>query len=84
MSDREAGDRDGGGSRIATNRAAVAIAIGSLLIAVVIGVLARRGLLGSVGVRGIAVDALPFYLLFLLLAVWLVVWSWRRLVSLLQ
>ncbi|QCS43987.1 hypothetical protein [Natrinema versiforme] len=84
MSDRNTANRDDEGSRIATNRAAAAIAVGSLLVAGAIALLARRGLLEFLVARGVAVDALPFYLLFVALLLWLVVWSWGRLMSLLQ
>ncbi|WP_222920254.1 hypothetical protein [Natrinema sp. SYSU A 869] len=86
MGDRNTADRDSKGSRIATNRAAVAIAVSSLLIAAVITLLSQWGLLDPLieflVARGVAVDALPMYLLFALLLCWLVVWSWRRMVSL--
>lgn len=84
MSDRNTANRDGEGSWIATNRAAAAIVVGSLLVAGAIALLARRGLLEFLVVPGVAVDALPFYLLFVGLLVWLVVWSWGRLMSLLR
>lgn len=84
MSDRNTASRDGEGSRIATNRAAAAIAVGSLLVAGAIALLARRNLLEALVARGIAIDALPMYLLVVALVLWLVIWSWSRLMSLLQ
>ncbi|QLK24807.1 hypothetical protein HYG81_11865 [Natrinema zhouii] len=84
MNDQRTADRDGEGSRIATNRTAVAIAASSLLIAAMGVLLARRGLLEAIVARGVAVDMLPLYLLFVLLAVWLVIWSWGRLLTLFQ
>lgn len=88
MSDQNGTERDGEGSRIATNRTAVAIAVGSLVVAAVTALLARRGLLDPVleffVMYGVAVDTLPIYLLFVVLLVWLVVWSWGRLLAILQ
>ena len=72
------------GSRIAANRAAVVIAVSSLLLAALIGLVARHGLLEGILTRGVGVDALPLYLLLVLLAGWLVIWSWGRLLSLLE
>ncbi|MFB1063429.1 hypothetical protein [Natrinema sp. H-ect4] len=84
MNDQRTADHNGEGSRIVTNRTAVAIAASSLLIAAVGILLARRGLLEAVVARGVAVDALPLYLLFVLLAGWLVIWSWGRLLALFE
>ncbi|MFC6769162.1 hypothetical protein [Natrinema soli] len=84
MNNQRTADRNGEGSRIATNRTAVVIAASSLLIAAVGALLARRGLLEAVIANGIAVDALPLYLLVALLAVWLVIWSWGRLLALFE
>lgn len=85
MSDAD-GKRHGneGGSRIVTNRTAVAIAAASVVLAVALWVVVRRGLLGDLIVYAVAIDTLPLVLLFVLTAGWLVVWSWGRLVSLLQ
>ena len=69
-------------SRIANNRLAVVIVLGSLLAIVTVGWLYRAGLLDSlVPARGPAADALPMYFLVAAILVALVVWSWGRLLS---
>lgn len=69
-------------SRIANNRLAVAVVVGSLLAAVAAAWLYRVGLFEAVvPERGPAADALPLYVLSAVALVALVVWSWGRLLS---
>ncbi|WP_306056018.1 hypothetical protein [Natronococcus wangiae] len=69
-------------SRIANNRLAAAVVVGSLCLVAAVWLLAQVGLLGDlIPARGPAADAVPLYLLVGLVAVGLVVWSWRRVLS---
>ena len=69
-------------SRIANNRLAVAVVVGSLAVAVVVTALYRAGVLEFlVPERGPAADALPLYFLSAVVLVALVVWGWGRLLS---
>ncbi|WP_049922500.1 hypothetical protein [Halopiger djelfimassiliensis] len=71
-------------SRIATNRMAVAIVVGSIVVAVALAGLYWSGALEAfVPDRGPAADAVPLYLLLAGLSVALVLWSWKRVLSLL-
>lgn len=73
------GESDRGHSRIANNRFAVAVAVGSLLLALVLGWLYWSGSLEYlVPEHGPVADALPLYLLAILVVVGLAVWGWRR------
>lgn len=75
-------DPDRERSRIANNRLAVAIVVGSLLVAAAIGLLYRAGLVDYlVPARGPPADAVPLYFLVAVFLLALVVWSWGRLVS---
>ncbi|SDQ24478.1 hypothetical protein [Natronobacterium texcoconense] len=77
------GGADRNGSRIADNRLAVTIVVGSL---VAVGVLAVLFWSGSsdrlVPAYGPAPDAVPLYLLFVIVGVVLLIWSWQRVLSL--
>ena len=69
-------------SRIANNRLAAAIAVGSVIAVIAVGLLYRVGLLDFlVPARGPPVDALPLYLLVAVIVPLLVFWSWSRLLS---
>ena len=69
-------------SRIADNRLAVAVVVGSLLAAVAAAWLDRAGLFEAlVPARGPAADALPLYVFSAVALVALVLWSWGRLLS---
>ncbi|SDK04415.1 hypothetical protein [Natronorubrum texcoconense] len=69
-------------SRIANNRLAVAVAVGSLLVLSAVGLFYRTGLLDYiVPTHGPAADAAPLYVLMAVALFALIVWSWSRLVS---
>ncbi|WP_137291342.1 hypothetical protein [Natronorubrum halophilum] len=69
-------------SRIANNRLAVALVVGSLLVVAAVGALYRSGILGALlPARGPAVDAVPLYVLVAVSSLALVVWGWSRLLS---
>ncbi|WP_440770069.1 hypothetical protein [Natronorubrum sp. DTA28] len=69
-------------SRIANNRLAVAVVVGSLLVLSAVGLLYRTGLLEDiVPTYGPAADAAPLYVLMAVALLALVVWSWGRLFS---
>ncbi|WP_436347221.1 hypothetical protein [Natronorubrum sp. FCH18a] len=75
-------DPDREQSRIANNRLAVAVVVGSLLVLAAVGLLYRTGLLDYVvPTHGPAADAVPLYFLIAAALLALVVWSWSRLVS---
>lgn len=76
-------DSEGERSRIANNRMAAVIVVGSLCLVVVVGLLFQAGLIDDfVFGPGPAADAVPLYLLVGLVIVGLVVWSWQRFLSL--
>jgi hypothetical protein len=69
-------------SRIANNRLAAAVVVGSLCLAVAVWLLFRAGLVGELFPEyGPAADAVPLYLLVGLVLVGLVIWSWQRVLS---
>lgn len=79
------GDLESEGSRIANNRLAVAVVVGSLCLVVGAWLLIQTGLLDElIPAHGPAADAVPLYLLVGLVLVGLVVWSWQRFLSLFE
>ena len=69
-------------SRIANNRLAVAVVVGTLVVAVAAVAFHRVGLFGAlVPEGGPAADAVPLYFVLAVFLFALVVWSWGRLLS---
>ncbi|WP_090507524.1 hypothetical protein [Natronorubrum sediminis] len=69
-------------SRVENNRVAIAVVVGSLVVAALVVVLARAGWIDYlVPEHGPAADALPLYVLVAVVLFVLVVWSWSRLFS---
>ncbi|WP_440766217.1 hypothetical protein [Natronorubrum sp. DTA7] len=69
-------------SRIANNRLAVAVVVGSLLVLAAVGLFYRTGLgTALVPSHGPAADAVPLFGLIAVVLLVLVVWSWGRLFS---
>lgn len=69
-------------SRIANNRLAVAVVVGSLCLVAAVWLVAQAGLLDElISGQGPAADAVPLYLLVGLVTVGLIIWSWQRFLS---
>ncbi|ELY42727.1 hypothetical protein [Natronorubrum tibetense] len=69
-------------SQIADNRLAIAVVVGSLLVAAFAILIVRAGLIDALlPAHGPPADAAPLYLLALVAAVALAAWSWNRFLS---
>lgn len=72
-------------SRITDNRMAVAIVIGSIVLVASLALLSWTGQLEYlVPEHGPAADTLPLYLLAAVAGIGLIIWGWKRVLSLLQ
>ena len=70
-------------SRVAANRVAMAIAVGSLVLAGALVALYWAGLIDFLlPEHRPAADAAPLYVLFVVVAIALVAWGWKRVFSL--